>query len=232
MTDIQTTSTPAQLLELAINKDLDIDKLKELMSMRKDWEAEQNRKLFFEALMKFQSEAPEIRKNKTVSFGDTKYNYAPLADVTRQIKDLCKDCGLSYRWEINDTKEEIKVTCLITHTSGHSEQTTMTASPDVSGKKNQIQARGSAIEYLKRYTLIGALGLSTADSDIDGYLPEISLDLLHRQYIELYNELIQLDSSCTKWHPDNWKSDRTKGVYLKAIGEIRKVLISKTPKEA
>lgn len=223
---------PGQLLTLAVNQNLDIEKLERLMDLQKRWESDQNRKKFFEALAKFQSEVPELRKSKSVSFKEVKYNYAPLADITRQIKDTCKDCGLSYRWEIADTKEELKVTCLVTHTYGHTERTTMTASPDDSGSKNKIQARGSAIEYLKRYTLIGALGLSTSDSDIDGHMPEIDLDILHKQYIEEYNKLIQIDSQYTRWHPDQWKSERTQKVYLRAIGEIRRKLIEVTPKPA
>lgn len=223
---------PAQLLTLAVNQNLDIEKLERLMDLQKRWESDQNRKNFFEALAKFQSEVPELRKNKSVSFKEVKYNYAPLADITRQIKDTCRDCGLSYRWEIADTKEELKVTCLVTHTDGHTERTTMTASPDDSGSKNKIQARGSAIEYLKRYTLIGALGLSTSDSDIDGYMPEIDLDILHKQYVLLYGQLIQIDAKFSKWAPENWKTEPTQKVYLKAIAEIRKKLIEVTPKPA
>lgn len=223
---------PNELLALAVNKDLDLEKLSKLMQMKKEWDADQARRAFFEAMTNFQSEVPEIRKSKKVTFGETKYDYAPLADITRQIKDKCKEHGLSYRWEIKDTKEEISVTCLITHLDGHTEQTTMTASPDDSGKKNKIQSRGSAIEYLKRYTLIGALGLSTTDSDIDGIMPEISLDILHKQYMEHYNELIQINPDFSKWHPDNWKSEPNQKLYLKAIGEIRKKLIEVTPKKA
>jgi hypothetical protein len=166
--------TPAELLAMAVSKDLDIDKLSKLMELQKSWQADQARKLFFEAMTKFQSVVPELIKNKEVKFGGdaAKYSYTPLASIIKQIKDVCRDCGLSYRWEIQDDAQVIKVTCLITHVDGHAEQTTMTASPDTSGSKNAIQARGSAIEYMKRYTLIGALGLSTADSDIDGQLPK------------------------------------------------------------
>jgi hypothetical protein len=232
----QENLNPGQLLTLAVNQNLDIEKLERLMDLQNRWETEQNRKSFFEALAKFQSEVPEIRKNKKVKFetqkGTTDYNYAPLADVIRQIKDTCKDCGLSYRWEISDTKEEIKVTCLVTHVNGHTEKTTMTASPDDSGSKNKIQSRGSAIEYLKRYTLIGALGLSTTDSDVDGIVPEISLDILHKTFIEDYNKLIQMDSTYTRIHPDNWKGEKTQKVYMKAIAEVRRILVDKTPKKA
>lgn len=233
-TDIvkQEQMNPAQLLTMAVDKDLDIDKLGKLMELQKVWQADQARKAFFGALSQFQSQVPEIRKSKAVAFNEVKYNYAPLADVVRQIKETCRECGLSYRWEIADNKEEIKVTCLVTHIDGHTEQTTMTANPDDSGKKNKIQQRGSSIEYLKRYTLIGALGLSTTDSDIDGYTPEISLDILHKTYMEDYNKLIQIDSSLSKFHPDNWKSEPNQKLYLKAIGAIRQKLIELTPKKA
>lgn len=225
-------TTPDQLLTLAINKDLDIEKLGKLMELQKQYNEDMARKAFFAAIGDFQATVPEIRKNKKVKFKDTEYHFAPLSDITRQIKEACKACGLSYRWEIQDTKEEIKVTCLVTHSDGHTEKTTMTASPDVTGSKNPIQARGSSIEYLKRYTLIGALGLSTADSDVDGQLPEIDMDILHNQYIRLYNQLIQIDQKYTKWHPDQWKGDKTAKLYIRAIGDIRRKLAELTPKEA
>jgi hypothetical protein len=221
--------SPAHLLEIAINKDLDVGKLKELMSLQKEWQADQSRKAFFEALNEFQAKAPEIRKVKSVAFetktgGKTEYKYAPLADIVRQIKDTCRECGLSYRWEIQDTKEEIKVTCLVTHTAGHTERTTMTVNPDASGSKNAIQARGSAIEYAKRYTLIGSLGLSTADSDVDGAMVELTADELHGVYMNLYKDLLQIDGKFSTWHPDNWKQEPNSKLYAKAIGEIKKKL--------
>lgn len=229
-------TTPAHLIELAVSKDLDVEKLSKLMEMNRQFQADQARKAFFAAMIQFQNEVPELRKNKKVSFttnsGKTEYNYAPLDSIARQIKATCKACGLSYRWEIQDTDKEMKVTCLVTHDEGHTEQTTMTANPDTSGGKQAIQARGSAIEYLKRYTLIGALGLTTTDSDVDGVMPEIDIDLLHRQYMIHFSELIKIDPKLSRWHPDEWRTERTQKVYMKAIKAIREELIKLTPKEA
>lgn len=222
-------TTPDQLLALAINKDLDIDKLAKLMELQREYNADLARKAFFSAMTEFQSKAPEIRKTKMVSFGETEYHYAPLADIARQIKQTCKECELSYRWEIQDNKEEIHVTCLITHIDGHTEKTTMTANADTSGKKNAIQARGSAIEYMKRYTLIGSLGLTTADTDIDGRMPELDIDKLHKHYMELYNMIILKDEGFrVPGNPDNWEAERTTGLYVKAIGKARQLLAKLT----
>lgn len=235
--DIERQATPQDLIAQAIEKGLSVESLEKLMSLQERWEANKARKGFFEAFTKFQSEAPDIRKTKKVHFetkggGNTDYSYAPLAAITRQLTSALKSHDLSYRWEIQDDATTMKVTCIVSHVAGHSERTTMTASPDTSGNKQAIQARGSAIEYLKRYTLIGALGLSTADSDVDGQLPEIDMDVLHAQYMNHYNQLIQIDSQYTKWHPDNFKADKTQKLYIKAIGEIRKKLIELTPKKA
>lgn len=219
-----TTQTPTDLIAQAIDKGLDVEALEKLMALQERWQANQARKAFFQAFTQFQSVCPDIRKTKPVNFGQTNYHYAPLADITRQLSKVLKESELSYRWEIQDNEKEIKVTCLVSHIDGHTERTTMQASPDVSGSKNSIQARGSAIEYLKRYTLIGALGISTADSDMDGRLPEQDIDKLHKDFMEVYNQVIQLDSTLTKYNPDNWKVEATPKVYVKAVGELRKVL--------
>jgi hypothetical protein len=236
MTDtgiVQQTTTPGDLISQAINANLDIDKLERLLAMKERWDKDQARKLFFEALSDFQTECPELRKNKKVSFttskGVTEYNYAPLADIDRQIKPLLKKYGLSKRWEITETEKRIKVRCFITHTSGHSETTEMESLADESGSKNPIQAKGSAIEYMKRYTLIGALGITTADSDIDGRLPELDIDKLHKTYMDLYNQIVPKKAElASPMHPDNWAGEKTPGIYVQAIAKARKILADLT----
>jgi hypothetical protein len=234
-----TVTTPAGLISQAIEKGLGVAELKELMDLQERWEANQARKAFFEAFTKFQASAPDIRKNKKVDVdlktgGKMAYNYAPLADICRQLNKPLEQAQISYRWEIKDDGATIQVTCLVSHVLGHTERTSMTASPDATGAKNAIQARGSAIEYLKRYTLIGALGLSTTDSDIDGQQPneyEYNVDDLHKKFMEVYNQVIQIDSSLTKFSPDNWLIERTGRNYVKAIGDIRKVLFELQQKQ-
>lgn len=225
-TEQLTITTPQDLISQAIEKGLGVAELEKLLDLQERWEATKARKAFFESFTKFQSECPDIRKTKEVQAGQARYNYAPLADIARQLNKVLKENSLSYRWEILDDKDTIKVTCLVSHIDGHTEKTTMTAGPDAGPARNAIQARGSAIEYLKRYTLIGALGISTADSDIDGRMAEYEYDVdkLHKTFMETYNQVIQLDAKLTKWHPDSWLIERTGKNYIKAIGEIRKVL--------
>lgn len=225
---------PADLISQAIAQpDFDIEKLERLLAMKERWDKEQARKAFFESLSAFQTECPELRKNKKVSFqtskGVTEYNYAPLADIDRQIKPLMKRFGLTKRWEITEVDKKIKVKFIVTHTDGHSEITEMEALADDTGSKNPIQAKGSSIEYMKRYTLIGGLGLTTTDSDIDGRLPELDIDKLHKTYMDLYNQITPKKPDLSSvMHPDNWAGDKTPGIYVQAIAKARKILADLT----
>ncbi len=164
-------TTPSNLLELAVSKGADVDQLEKLMALQANYEAKQAKSAYLMAITKFQSEVPRINKTKE----GHNYRYTPLSDIVEQIKGLLQRCGLSYRFEQNH-QEGIQVTCVLSHIEGHSERTSMTADPDTSGSKNSVQAVGSTVTYLQRYTLIGALGLTTADEDMDGRLPFQGLD--------------------------------------------------------
>lgn len=164
---IKTETTPAALLQLAVQQNLDIDKLEKLLALQERWQAGEARKEFLSAISLFQSQVPALEKTKLVAFGQTKYKYAPLGEIAATIKTAMAENGLSHRWEIADDPDKITCTCIISHISGHSEKTAMGAAKDASGGKNEIQQRGSAITYLQRYTLIAALGISTADEDND-----------------------------------------------------------------
>lgn len=166
-------TTPATLIQIAVEKNVDIDKLEKLMQLQERWEANKARKEFFEALADFQYKCPVIKKTKMADFpsskgGRVKYAFAPLDQIISQIREALKDSGLSYRWEFAELNKEIQVTCLITHKSGHTEKTTFSGVSDNSGSKNEIQSDGSSLTYMRRYTLCGALGITSAEEDVDG----------------------------------------------------------------
>jgi hypothetical protein len=80
--------------------------------------------------------------------------------------------GLSASWSVKQNGT-ISVTCKITHIKGHFEETTLSAASDTSGSKNAIQAIGSTLTYLERYTLLALTGLATFDGDDDGQAAEV-----------------------------------------------------------
>lgn len=165
--------SPMNLIELAVTKGADVSQLEKLMDLYERWNKEQARKEFFKALANFQKECPPLKKNRTAKFaskgGDQtiSYNWADLAEITSQIKEPMHNNGLSYRWEFTDKDDRYECDCVITHINGHSEHSRMSGGKETSGTKNEIQAIGSTRTYLQRYTLIAALGISTAEDDTD-----------------------------------------------------------------
>lgn len=166
--------SPDRLIALAIEQGADVDKLEKLMQLQERWNANQARSAFYAALSQFQMNCPVITKSK--SGYDDRYRYAPLDKITEAIKGVMNACGLTYRWEQAEEADKITVTCIINHIQGHAESTSLTGSPDTSGSKNAIQSRGSVVQYLRRYTLESALGISTSMSDNDGGKPVEMLD--------------------------------------------------------
>lgn len=162
--------TPGRLLELAVQQNLDVEKLGKLMELQKQWNQDRAREAFYAAMALFQSKCPRLEKRKRVAYGETEYFYTPLPDMVEQLREPLREAGLSYRWQFVDVGDQLSATFIVTHTQGHAEQTTMTAPADASGKKNAVQQRGSTITYLQRYTMIGGLGISTADTDMDARL--------------------------------------------------------------
>lgn len=161
--------TPMQMLQIAVERGADMAMLEKLMSLQERWEANEARKAYVAAMSEFKSEPLTLEKNKQVAFDSTKYSHATLDQVCDVVGPALSRHGLSHRWDIEQREHDvISVSCVITHAMGHSERVTLSAKPDASGKKNAIQAIGSAVSYLSRYTLIAATGLAARDMDDDG----------------------------------------------------------------
>lgn len=169
--------TPMDMLNKAVAQGADINVLEKLMGLQERWEANQARKSFDEAMAAAKAEIPTIAKNREVDFqsskGRTNYRHEDLAEIARTVDPILSRHGLSYRFRVtSNVSEPVTVTCILSHRAGHSEETTLSAGRDDSGNKNNIQAVGSAITYLQRYTLKAALGLAAA-SDDDGHASEM-----------------------------------------------------------
>ncbi len=157
----------AMLLQKADGK-IDVGQLEALLKVQMQYEANEAKKAYVVAMAAFKADPPEIFKDKTVSFGQTSYSHATLSNVTALINKALSGHGLTASWVTSQENGSVKVTCKITHVFGHSEETCLSAAPDKSGSKNDIQAIGSTVTYLQRYTLLALTGLATSEQDDDG----------------------------------------------------------------
>lgn len=145
--------------------DFDVNKLAELLALRERYEQLEARKAYVEAMNVFKLNPPQIVKNHLVSFNNTSYRHATLDTVVRAVTESLSAVGISHRWATKQDERSITVTCILTHKQGHSEETALTGPADNSGSKNALQAIGSTVTYLERYTLMAACGLAAGEDD-------------------------------------------------------------------
>lgn len=159
-------NSPSDLLAKAIESNMGVEQLEKFMDLQDRWEKKQAEKAFFLAMNQFQANKPLIIKTNSVEYnGKKKFDFASLAKIQKAIDPVLSNFGLSYTWKQSGEAGKVKITCVAKHIDGHSEETFLEGEHDTSGGKNAIQAVGSAVSYLKRYTLMNAFGLSADDDD-------------------------------------------------------------------
>lgn len=120
-------------------------------------------KHIYKAISEFQKEVPVIHKG-TTGYG---YSYADLPTIFEKINPLLKKHGLGFTQLLNG---EALDTVIFHVESGESFTSSVNIPQGVQLKgMNDFQVLGSAITYLRRYSLSAALGLITdVDNDAAG----------------------------------------------------------------
>ncbi len=176
----QTDTLLALVNRALVDPALDVTKLEKLLELKERYDREEARKAFVAAMAQFRRKAPVLSKDSHVYFktdrGVTEYDHATLGGITGKLGPALGECGLSWEWETRQGDGgRITVTCILTHIGGHFTRTELSGSPDQSGGKNAIQAVGSTVSYLQRYTLLAATGMATMDQDDDGRTSEATV---------------------------------------------------------
>lgn len=156
----QSAATPMDLLHQAVING-NIEMAEKLMGLHERWEANQARRAFDTAISAAKAELKPVTRNKQ---GHNSKWYADFAAVATAVDPILSKHGLSYRFK-SDQGDRISVTCILSHKDGHFETTTLSGPADTTGSKNAIQAIGSTLTYLQRYSLVQMLGLAAADDD-------------------------------------------------------------------
>lgn len=179
--------TPLDMLNRAVETGASIEVLEKLMGLQERWEASQARKAYDNAIAEAKAEIPPIAKNAE---GHNKKRYADFAAIARVVDPILSKNGLSYRFRTQQDEKLIRVTCVLSHRDGHSEEATLAGPADNSGNKNVIQAIGSTLTYLQRYSLVQALGLSAADDDDGNKAGAAPSEMLSEEQIGTIVELL------------------------------------------
>jgi len=171
--ELSTVTDSATLLSVisraAADPQTDVEKMERLMAMYERINAKRAEADYAAALSEMQDELPAVgERGKAKVNGEVRYTFALWEDINTAIKPVLKKHGfaLSFRTDFTDG---ISVTAVLSHSSGHSERTTIKLPSDTSGSKNAVQAVASSVSYGKRYTAGALLNLTSHGEDDDAY---------------------------------------------------------------
>lgn len=181
------TNDANSLLKMAIEKDLDVEKLKALMDLR-DREERKNAEKEFEyhfALM--QQEYVPVIKNKYGA--KNAFKYCPLPEILKAYAPILSQHGFSYRWSEKTFEKERETTCYLSG-YGHTRSASIVLPiAEQNQMISSIQARGITAEYGRRYSFVNVTGCIVADEqDGDGEMPQTN----PKKITEQINKLLPL----------------------------------------
>ena len=221
------TSVPAQdtsvtLIREAIASGADPQSLRELLAVRREWEADEARKAYYQAISEFQRDAPIIEK------ADDAHGkkYAAMDRIWRTVRDLMTRLGLSCTWQVCELRDGIcHVEGQLAHRQGHSVPLVMdVALPELIRGQNAAQQVGSARTYATRYAFCAALGIQTGEDD-DGHAA--ATNFVTREQVEEIQELIRKCPEGTlegllEWAESDSIADIPASKFKKAVAVLKK----------
>lgn len=166
-------SEGSRLLELAIQKDLDVDKLEKLIQLKNQEEERFCKKEFDAHFTAMKKALPVIRKEKEAlnDSGGVMYVYAPIEALQKACDDIIAEHGFSYSWKEEPLEAGAKRIIFSLSGYGHEKENFFDA-PTVPGTKRQnaIQVAATQTTFGRRYTFISGLGLTVEGDDNDARL--------------------------------------------------------------
>lgn len=158
---------------LSNNPQVNLEQLQQLLAMNERWEMNKAKAEFREAMAEFKKNPPEIIKSRTAEIRKEgrllgTYAFADLDAISTAITDGLAKVGITHSFRMSQAEGLISVTCILSKGMYSEDGVTLTAGADTSGAKNAIQAIGSSVSYLEKYTLLAASGMSAGLPDDDG----------------------------------------------------------------
>ena len=191
----QVAQSSVSLVQMAMQKNYDPEFIKQMMDLQERNDARVAKQAYHKAMAKFKANPPEIWRDMQVKYEQgtktTEWSHADLATAGKAIDIALGKHGLNSTWRLLPIENnKTRVTCIIAHELGHSEETFLEAGPDKTGSKNDIQAIGSTVFYLERYTLFALTGLAPARMDDDGNAASGPVEYIDKKQVSTILDLI------------------------------------------
>ena len=170
-------NSPATMIRLAVQGKADLQQLKELLAIQKDWEANEARKIFTQSFASAQAKIASVIKTKINPITHSKY--ADLGDIIVSASRVYTAEGFSVIFYEGDTavQDSIRVCADILHKAGHKETYHYDVPLDGTGLKGnanmtKIHGKSSSVSYGRRYLMCMIWNIPTQD-DNDGNNGEV-----------------------------------------------------------
>lgn len=157
------------------NDAISVDKLRALLDMQREVRAENAQALFAEAMFRVQAKLKPLVRSRTVVLTKDgkelgKYNFLPAEDIDEVLRPLLEENEL---WEVFTTEPRSDGAGLVGflevgHLAGHSRKVSMPLPLDTGAGRNNLQAYGSTVSYLRRYLREMMFSIVRRGADDDG----------------------------------------------------------------
>lgn len=197
----------AVIARAAADPNVDVGKMRELLTMQRELLADQARSQFAEAFARLSGRLPRIPRRGEVRHpivrgdvsGPTRRvsTYARLEDIDSAIRDLLREEGFALTFATEQRTGDgggLIVTATLMHRGGHSQSASIPVPLDTSGSKNNIQGYGSALSYGRRYAMCAVLNIVTEGEDDDAQSadrPPPAPDAIDDEQVAEINRLIR-----------------------------------------
>lgn len=195
---------PSVLVQMALDKNLDVEKLERVIALQERMEERDAAKQFNQALALFQQECPPIPKSSKAGAtrgGGLHWDYAKIETILDVIGPKLREHGLSVAWETDESERGMmKVGCVVRHVGGHEYRPPPYVTPIADNKGvNVMQQHGSAWSYARRVAMMGALGLVAGGEDNDGAGGEKTETITLDQQEDIRQRMDRLNASDRAW---------------------------------
>ena len=158
-------ATGLNLLQQAVHNNASPETIKMLIDLRDRMISEEKKADFDAAFAQFREKIATVPQTRRAD----KFQYENLADVAAMINPIMGPLGLSWHHVETITDDTADVQCVLRHANGHSELGShwVRKIPPLQrhGEPNPFHAGGSALSFMRRWTLKGTLGLAADETD-------------------------------------------------------------------
>ena len=198
--------------QVAMNPDLDLDRLERLMGMKERMESKAAEQAYDAAMSAAQAEMGAVRTD--ASNTQTKSKYATYSALDAAIRPIYTKHGFSLSFYSGENAPEghVRVVCKVAHRDGHSERPYVDMPADGKGAKGgdvmtKTHATGSAFSYGQRYLAKLIFNVAVAaDDDGNAAGGPREMSEVARRAIE------EINAAATAADLALWKKNKSEGV--------------------